>query len=106
VSKRALAAHAALLAALALAGCGSDIDSGYVTKKIYEREWVETQYDRVCTAYGTNGMCKTWINMPRTINHPPQWRLDLKQGDKTGYVYVAQLTFDRYQVGDHYPEPR
>lgn len=104
--KSALAAHAALLALLA-AGCGSDIDTGYVTQKVYEPQWTETQYTNICLARNPKTQaCTNNIRTPHYITHPPEWRLNLKEADKKGYAYVAQETFDRYRVGDHYPDPR
>lgn len=102
-----LALAALTLSTLALAGCGSDIDTGYITKKVYEPQWVETQYTDVCTSRDPKtGSCTNSMRMPHLITHPAEWRLNLKEGNKTGYAYVAQETYDRYLIGQHYPDPR
>lgn len=95
----------ALVAAL-LAGCGSDIDQGFVTGKRHEPEWTETRWNETCLAYDKNGLCRNKVRTPQYIPHPEQWRLDLRDGELTGYVYVPPQTWDHYQVGDFFPEPR
>jgi hypothetical protein len=85
-----------------LAGCGSDIDSGYVTKRVYHEPW--TQVSSVCVMHDKNGFCT--MRIPNNIYHPAEYELDLKDGKKTGWVYVDVDTFARFQVGMHYPDPR
>lgn len=92
------------LAAVLMAGCGSDIESGYVTRKTHEAAHAETRYVSRCGATDPKtGVCKRTESVPQYIPYPEQWRLELMDGDATGYVYVPQVTWDRYNVGDHYP---
>lgn len=88
---------AALLAASALliAGC-SAIDHGTITgKRTNPGYFVST------TSCRTSG--KSTVCTPSTYWQPPTWRLDLRLGEKTGWVYVGQGAFDGYNVGEVYP---
>lgn len=93
--KRKLLAIAA--AVLLLSGCSS-ISSGYVTKKAHEPAYTYSQM--ICSGYSSKGYCTIWV--PIIHNVPDHWRLDLKNGDKTGWVYVSPQTFNDIKVGDVY----
>lgn len=99
----------ALLAlALVLVGC-SPISAGYITKKDHrEGYYYPVQY---CAIYDTkNGGCKMYAT--RQEYNPPTWRFDLReQSDglngkepETGWVYVTEDTYARYEVGDYFEE--
>lgn len=92
-----LAALALVAAAVILAGCSS-ISAGTITNKVAEPgSYVTTQY---CASYNKQGVCTVW--MPQTTYDDPDWRFDIRDGDKSGWVYVSQDTFDRYEVGDYF----
>lgn len=100
-------AFAAILMTVAAIGmgliaCGSDIDTGYVTKRVYHQPWTEVQ--AICMQHDKNGFCT--YSIPNNIYHSATYRFDLKEGDKTGWVYVDPDTFARYEVGMHYPDAR
>ena len=97
---------AAVLTLGAAMACEKTMESGYITKKVYEKAWTETQYTQTCGSYGANGVCSTWIQIPHTIYHPEEWKFELKEGKETGVAYVPAATWDRYQVGQHYPDAR
>jgi uncharacterized protein YceK len=92
--KRKLAV--ALAAVLLLAGCSS-ISSGYVTKKEYEP--YNTYSTMLCAAFKKYGFS---VYIPMLHYVPEHWRLDLKNHDQTGWVYVDEQTFNAVQVGDVY----
>lgn len=81
---------------LVLTGC-SAISSGYITKKVYEPPYSYTTMQ--CVVFGKYG-CTSY--MPITHTNPEHWRLDLKNRDKTGWVFVSKETFDSVKVGDIY----
>jgi len=99
----------ALLAALALAGCADPPESGYIYAKEASPGYYTT--DSVCVAYDPKtGGCTNSVPMQQW--HPPTWALCLeadnpgKDGKKArGCRDVAQETYDRYTVGDHFPNP-
>jgi len=80
--------------------------SGYVTEKKYtpQSQWVEY----VCTVRdASSGMCI----MTTAVTHtrPEVWQLCLRADDdprRTGCLDVPDRTWDRYEVGQHYPEAR
>ena len=85
------------IAAIVLTGC-SPISSGVIVDKVVEpATWTSTP---VCAG------SKPMICTPNTVYDDRDWRLDIKDGDQTGWVYVDQLEFDRWRVGDWYTVPR
>lgn len=98
--KKLLAAGAALLTVLVLSGCGSSISEGTVTSKDYDPEY---QYITMqCMSYNKDGMCT--VQIPVTHTYPESWTLNLRDGDKEGYVNVSPGEYESYKVGDHYPQ--
>lgn len=86
----------ALAAVLMLAGC-SPISSGYVTKKTDEQAYsYVTMQCMVFSKYG----CSAYVPIEHYV--PEKFKFDLKNQDKTGWVYVGKDTFDHVQVGDVY----
>lgn len=93
----------AVLALLAvLAGCGDGINTGYITKRTYTPAHDDMHFQ--CAAYDARGICT--VQMPVWDHYDAEWRFDLREGDKTGWVTVDEKTFGRYDVGAHYPDPR
>lgn len=90
----ALGAVAALI--LGLVGCGSSIDRGVVTAKVVEPQ--TTTFIQQCAGYNSQGVCISWVAIP--IIDDEDYRLDLVDGEATGYVYVTREAFDEYDVGD------
>lgn len=94
---------AAVLVAVALTACQDPPSSGTVTDKHYEPE--SSYMTMQCFSYNTNGTCA--MNMPVWHTVPPEWMLKVQSDtdpDHVGWVSVDPGTFDRYQVGWHYPE--
>lgn len=114
--------------ALGLAACSQPPTSGTVTRKPYAP--VGWWYSTDCGAYGsvtrtrmtsytsggrtyyrsetyTEHPCIMWVqNAHRT---PPNWELCLRADDDpshTGCFDVPESTWNRYEVGSHYPDPR
>ncbi|WP_434315879.1 hypothetical protein [Leifsonia sp. P73] len=79
---------------ISLTGC-SAISSGTITRKEY-RPAYETSV-LTCGAYGKYG-CTLWIPIPE--HEPASYRLDIRNGDKSGWVDVDQTTYDQEKVGD------
>ncbi|MDQ1111199.1 hypothetical protein QE418_000647 [Microbacterium testaceum] len=87
---------AGLAVALAgLTGC-SAISAGTVTDK-------HSRPGYFYTTTSCRTVNKTTTCTPSTLWMPPTWRLDLRDGEKSGWVNVSNATFDRYQVGEVYP---
>ena len=84
---------------LLLTGCSS-IDSGYVYDKIYEEGYYYVAYYQ-CMSYSSAGYCT--IQVPVYQYDDPDWRLNIRNGDETGWVYVSEYTWNTYEVGDWYP---
>lgn len=94
----------ALLALLLLAACGARIRAGYVLAKDYRPPSSWTSMECVARNVKTGGCL---IQMPVTHAEPPHWRLRLKddQGHE-GWTDVDQPTWNRVEVGAHYPDAR
>lgn len=92
-----LAAVALLVGALLLTACSS-ISSGTITNKVAEPGMYTTTQS--CAGYNKDGACSVWV--PITSYDDPDWRFDIREGDDSGWVYVSQDTFDRYEVGDYF----
>jgi hypothetical protein len=95
----------ALTALALLAGCSDPPESGYIYQKQYSApyDWVQM----VCAGYDKNGLCT--MNVPIMQHEPAHWRLclvDDKKADLKGCREVDPHTFDRYERGNHYPDPR
>ena len=88
---------AALLAAsvLLIAGC-SPTSTGTITGK-------STNPGHFVSTTSCHPSGKTTVCTPSIYWQPPTWRLDLRRGEKTGWVYVGQAEFDSYSVGEVYP---
>lgn len=83
-------------ASAALVAC-SAIGAGTITAKVHEP--ANTYVTTSCVIVGKVPVCT-----PHTIIDDEDWRLDLREGDETGYVYVDAETFDAVEVGDYYEE--
>ncbi len=94
--RRLLGSLAIATLAVVLAACGSSIQSGRITGKVYEEpySWIQM----VCVSYDKNSICT--VQVPVTHEEPAHYRFNLEDGDKTGYVYVSPETFENHQTGD------
>lgn len=90
--KRKLVALAAL--ALLLTGCSSSISSGTITAKVHEPGHYYSS--QVCNLIG-----KVMVCTPITSYDDEDWRFDIVDGEKTGYIYVTKESFDKFEVGDY-----
>lgn len=95
--RRILPVVGVILAASVLTACSS-ISSGTITSKRYEPGYYYTT--EVCTSYGKYG-CQMYV--PMQEYQPAEYRLNLEQAGKTGWVDVDQSTYDRARVGSLYP---
>jgi hypothetical protein len=93
---RMVAALAALLLAIPLSGCGgSDVTSGTVTGK---------EHDQAKTTCKTTTDRKTKKKTRTCTTKQGHWEIDIRDSSgNTGEVKVDQATYDRVQVGQHYP---
>jgi len=82
---------------LLLTGCSS-IDQGYITSKDYSPSYM--YYRQTCVSYNENGGCRQYIQQP--IYVPENFRFNLEQGEKTGWVNVPEHEYSSYEVGDYY----
>lgn len=87
---------ALVVAGLVLTGCSS-ISAGTITNKVYEPgHYYSTM---VCTPVGKVTVCN-----PINQYDDEDWRFDIREGDKDGFVYVTEDTFNQYEVGDYFGE--
>lgn len=101
-TRKLLAAALAVAAAAgALAGC-SAISEGTITDKHFRAAYDTTYYMNQCMSYRSDGSCSVSIPVPHTAHHPDRWTLDLRAGEKDGWVEVSQATYDMYKIGDYY----
>lgn len=98
--KRILAALTALFV-LVLTACSS-IDSGTVTDKHHRDGYYYTQM--ICASYNAQGLCT--VHVPIQHYQPPTWRLDLREGEEEGWVYVSEGTYAATEIGDRYVTPQ
>jgi hypothetical protein len=84
--------------------CSSPPDSGYVISKRYEAPY--TYFTNQCVLYDSKTyLCKVSVPIPNT--EPAHWKLKIKDPDtsKEGWVEVSQSMYDRYNDGQHWPDP-
>lgn len=99
------AATAALAGVLTLTGCGSDIEHGTITGKRYVPEntytYMQPIYTTQCSGSGSTQVCTQTIAMylPVDMTDPACWRLDLRDGDKTGHVCVSKKAWEKAKKG-------
>lgn len=100
------AATAALAGGLVLTGCGSDgISHGTITSKKYEPEsdWTYMQpiTTQQCSGSGTSQVCVPMVTgyIPIPMTDPACWRLNLRDGKKTGHVCVSEKAWDSAKTG-------
>lgn len=99
------AVGAAIAVGLMLTGC-SAIDEGVITAKVYEEE--STYYTTDCKAWRTTaqgGMVCSFYG-PTYHHDDADWRFDLRKGEDEGWVYVTPETYEMYEVGDYWKEPK
>lgn len=87
---------ATLALLIALSGCSS-IDSGFISKKSYAAPYSSTEY--TCITRDSKTQACT-VQMPHQKHHAATYKFDLKQNDKTGWVYVNEGDYNKYQVND------
>jgi len=100
MAKKLIGLLTALIVLLTVAGC-SAINSGRVTGKEYETSY--TYSTMQCASFGKYG-CTVYVPIFHT--EPEHYRLDLKNADKTGWVYVSKQTYDDIHIGDVYTAQR
>lgn len=92
------AAVALIALGLALTGC-SALSSGEITRKTYEEgHWGSII---ICRTTGKVTNC-----FPQPVYDDPDWRFELREGEKTGWVHVTEDTFNAYEVGDYFEEQK
>ncbi|MFF1701228.1 hypothetical protein [Streptomyces sp. NPDC058252] len=102
------AASAAIVGALALTACGSDVSHGTITGKQHVRAhtytYMEPIYTTQCTGSGASQVCYSTISMylPVTETDPECWRLDLRDGKKTGHVCVSKTAWEKAKKGEQW----
>lgn len=109
--------HLAVAAALALAllaGCGRPAPTaGVVVEKqhVPARDWTDNVpiYTTLCA--GKPLICHPLLVgfVPVQRHEAEYWRLELRDDsdpEHLGWVDVPSQTYDRYDIGGHYPDPR
>ncbi|MEG2887293.1 MAG: hypothetical protein RR853_09230 [Aurantimicrobium sp.] len=87
-----------LIALVAMLASCSAIDRGTITSKSHEEaRYIPVSY---CTYRGGDGVCKSYGI--RYDYYPPNWRFDIRNEKETGWAYVDEGTYDKYEVGDFY----
>ena len=102
-------AAAALLAALTVAGCGADVNAGYVIDREYHESYV--YYTSNCTSYDSQGACVSTMQVP----HIQPERFTIKVEDCTlehdsgddcpsENHTVPESTYEQATVGKYWSE--
>lgn len=94
---RITAALSAVVLGLLLAGCSS-ISAGTITDKGHSEGY--DYYTFICGSYNSDGVCM--VQVPIQQHQPPSWSFSLKDGKETGWTYVTEDTYNRYEIGDYY----
>lgn len=84
--------------AFLLVGC-SPISAGTITNKVYEPAY--SYMTQQCSYYNSKGVCTVWVPIQHHVSEKFKFDLENDNGD-TGWVYVHQTEYDRYQIGDYY----
>ncbi|MDX3260790.1 hypothetical protein PV336_16335 [Streptomyces sp. MI02-2A] len=105
------AATAALMGALTLTACGSSLDHGTITGKVYvpARHWTYQQpiYTTQCHTVRTSGKttgtmtyCSQVLTgyLPIPETDPACWKLNLRDGKETGHVCVSKHAWEKAKV--------
>lgn len=91
----------ALALILPVGACGGDPPkSGEVVNKQYSASYV--YYTSMCVLYGKYG-CQ--ISIPVPITEPQHWKLKVRDdaNGKERWVEVLPEQFNRFEVGNHWP---
>lgn len=94
-----------LLSAAALAACGGSLDAGRVIAKQYKPGYYrilwQPVYGERCEPGRSTEACTTYVisRVPIQEYQPPAWGLELKDGKKTGWTYVAESDYARVRLG-------
>lgn len=111
-----------LIAILLLAACSSPPSEGYVLDKRHvpaRDHWHDDSHYQ-CIVYDNKGTCTSqiWIEDGHLHFHPEKWELKLEEckerkgrNCRTGWKNLgsgegAFRTWDQYNIGMHYPNPR
>lgn len=89
---------------LSVGACGGDPPkSGEVVNKEYDAAY--TYYNNTCVSYNKYG-CQMYIPIP--TNEPPHWKLKIKDdaNSKERWIEVLPEQYNKYSIGDHWPELR
>lgn len=95
-----------LAAAVVLLGTGCAPQQGQVIDRSYTPAWTESTTECITTT-GPNrtGTPRTTRRCtPRTTHHSEQHRLQLKDGDDTGWRTVTAYEYRQCTTGTHYPD--
>jgi hypothetical protein len=95
--KKILALGLVTLAALLLVGC-SAINAGRITSREYTAPYTSVSF--MCAGYNKDGVCISQI--PVTNYHDATYRFNLQEGEEAGWVYVNEVDYNKYQVGDYF----
>jgi len=94
------------LAFVALVGCDSPPDQGYVVRKPYSAPF--SYWTSVCMSQDKNGWCT--MAVPVQNHEPAHWKLCLRDEQngkvREGCMEVDRETYGHYAVGQHYPDPQ
>lgn len=102
------AASAALAGVLTLSGCSAGISHGEIAGKKYVPAETYTYMQPIttmqCSGSGATHMCHTTVvgYVPITSTDPECWRLDLRDGKKTGHVCVSKSAWEKARKGEQW----
>lgn len=96
-----------LLVVVSLTACGeSKLDRGTVMSKVHEPAhdytiFIPIKTGSICSGSGTKRFCSPiYTAFPFFVHDGEDWKLELHEGDKAGWDYVDQATWERTQIGD------
>lgn len=93
--KKIIAIATIAASAFVMTGCSS-INQGRITEKVFtdEREWYESK----CVKKNDTGSCVQHKQVKKETEET--YRFNLRQGDKTGWVYVNENDYNKHNVND------
>lgn len=91
LGKLLIAFQIVVLVSIGLFVWANSIKSGYVINKSHHNAYVSTSCNK---------------NDCTTAHVPESWSLELSENDDTGWINVDHDTWLRYEVGQHYPNPK
>ena len=81
---------------------GDDLDHGTITEREYQSATTFVSVIPLCTTTGGKYPTTTCTPIPYVMYDDEDWVFHLRDGERTGEVYVDESTYADYAVGDYF----